>query len=309
MQTLRLNFKDISLTQQSVIDSLIGDSFFASHDFMNLWQSMSGNPVYWIVEENDNIVAVLPAVEFGAGKLKRIQALPDGCYSSIFTYDNIQVDIYKNELLKAVLSYGYQKVYIYDFYNTIIEADGYEQLQCQTTLVDVTSPDWQPPDKKLQSEIRKAEREDVNIEKFNREKHFEQFIALMKQTEKRHDRTPKYYDTFFASLAELAESDKRIIWNWCEYEGKAVSSHINFVEQNQIINWQVYFDKQFSFLKANQKMLFELAKTAQNKSIQYLNLGASPIDTPTLSEYKNKWGGVTKEYFCYSHKSLLGKIF
>lgn len=309
MQTFRVNIKSITPTQVTAIEILTSESFFASYDFMHIWESMSGKSVCWIVEENNEIVAVLPAVEFGVGTLKRMQALPDGCYSSIFTKENAQTAIYKKELLKAVLSYGYQKIFIYDFYNTIIEADAYYKSQCQTTLVDVSSPDWQPPDKKLQSEIRKAERENVHVEKFHKEKHLKQFIALMKQTEKRHDRKAKYFDAFFAALAELAETDKRIIWNWCEHEGNAVSSHINFVEQNQIINWQVYFDKQFSFLKANQKMLFELAKTARYKNIQYINLGASPIEAPTLSEYKNKWGGVIKEYVCYSHKSLLGKIF
>ncbi|HDL00714.1 MAG TPA: GNAT family N-acetyltransferase, partial [candidate division Zixibacteria bacterium] len=289
MQATRLTFFDISPAQQIEIDSLISGSFFASYNFMFLWRYMSGKAVYWIVEENNEIVAVLPAVEFGVGKLKRMQALSDGCYSSIFTKENAQAGRYKNELHKAVLSYGYQKLFIYDYYNSISKAEGYDILQCQTTLVDVSSPDWQPPDKKLQSEIRKAERENVLVEKFNKEKHFEQFIALMKQTEKRHNRSPKYSDTFFAALAELSESDNRIIWNWCEHKGKAVSSHINFIEKNQIINWQVYFDKQFSSLKANQKMLFDLAKTARDKNIQYLNLGASPIDTPTLLEYKNKW--------------------
>lgn len=309
MQATRLTFSVITSTQQSAIDSLIGDCFFAPRNFMNLWTNISGEPVYWILEDNDKITAVLPAIEFGVGKLKRLQALPDGCYSSIYTVKNFQAGEYKNDLLQAVLSYGYQKIFIYDYYNSIADADEYEQTQCQTTLIDVTASDWQPPDKKLQSEIRKAERENVQIEKFNKEKHFNQFIELMKQTERRHDRKPRYSKIFFLALAELAESDNRIIWNWCEHEGKAVSSHINIIEQNQIINWQVYFDKEYSFLKANQRMLFELAQIAQEKNIQYLNLGASPIDTPTLAEYKNKWGGVTKEYICYSHKSILGKMF
>ena len=56
-------------------------------------------------------------------------------------------------------------------------------------------------------------------------------------------------------------------------------------------------------------MLFDLAETAREKSIQYLNLGASPIETATLVEYKNKWGGETKEYNCYYKKRLLGKMF
>ncbi len=309
MQTSRLTFDKISPTQQSAIDKLVGESFFASQNFLKLWEHMDGRPVYWIVEDDDNVVAVLPAVEFGIAKLKRLQALPDGCYSSVFVKGSKSIKEYKSELLKVIQSYGYQKIDITDFYDSISNAVGYEKLECQTTLIDVSSSDWQPPDKKLQSEIRKAERENVRVVKFNASKHFSKFIKLMKETEARHDRKPKYSDSFFMALAELSEDDKRIIWNWCEHEGKAVSSHINFIEQNQILNWQVYFDKQFSSLKANQKMLSDLAQTARDNNIQYLNLGASPIETTTLVEYKNKWGGRTKEYICYKKRSLLGKLF
>ncbi len=309
MQVRRLTSFDISPSIQSEIDILTGNSFFASYDFIRLWKYMSGTAVHWIVEENDNIVAVLPSVEFGISKLKRIQALPDGCYSSIYTNNNIDSEKYKEELLQAIASSGYVKIFIYDFYNSVSNAEGYDVLKCQTTLIDVSSPNWQPPDKKLQSEIRKAERENVIVEKFHYEKHFDKFISLMHQTEKRHNRKPKYSDIFFKTFAELAENDERIIWNWCEHDGHAVSSHINFIEQNQIINWQVYFNKKFSSLKANQKMLFDLAQTARFHNKRYLNLGASPIETPTLIEYKNKWGGEIKEYVCYVHKTMLGKIF
>ena len=308
MQTKLLTRKNITQEDQSSINKLIGDSFFTSKGFMELWPLMSGTPVYWVVEDSNEVIAVLPAVEFGMSKLKRLQALPDGCYSSLYIKKNVDIEHVQQKLLSAVYSYGYIKIFIYDFYDTVKHVSDYERITRQTTLIDVSSSEWQPPDKKLQSEIRKAERESVQIEKFNNDKHLVRFFELMRKTESRHDRKPKYSDFFFSYLSELAESDNRIIWNWCEHEGKAVSSHINFIEKNQIINWQVYFDKQFSTLKANQKMLFELAVIAREKNIQYLNLGASPLESSTLVEYKNKWGGVMKEYYSYEHKSFLGKI-
>ena len=310
MQARCLTFNNITESQQSVIEHLISDSFFASSGFLNLWNSMGGNPVYWVVENSEQIIGVLPAVEFGNGKLKRLQALPDGCYGSLFLlHEKIDRQKCTATLFDALQSHGYVKVFLFDYYNSITFKGTFDSSICQTNLVDISSSDWIPPDKKLQSEIRKAERENVQIEKFSKDKHFELFIELMQLTEQRHERKPKYTAQFFKTLVELAEIDSRIIWNICIHKDQAVSSHINFVESNQILNWQVYFDKQFSHLKANQLMLFQLAKSARDMGKQYLNLGASPVDALALSDYKNKWGCEIYEYNCYEKKSLLGKLF
>lgn len=309
MQAVRYISQAVSPQQQSAIGRLTSNSFFASRKFLNLWKEMSGNAVYWTIEINDEIVALLPAIEFGIGKLKRLQALPDGCYSSIFYKDDLPAGQYSKILLDAIRSYGYQKIHVYDFYGTIPKAVGYDLLQCQTTLVDVSVADWQPPDRTLKSAIKKAERDNVQIVNFDSSRHFDKFMNLMHETEKRHGRKPKYSKLFFLALAELAQVDERIIWRFCEHENQPVSSHINIVEHNQIINWHISFDKHFSSLKANQKIVYDLAMLAKEKNIQYINLGASPVDSPSLVEYKNRWGGITKQYNCYYSKSFLGKMF
>ena len=61
----------------------------------------------------------------------------------------------------------------------------------------------------------------------------------------------------------------------------------------------MYFDKRFSFLKANQLITFTVARNMARQGLTVLNLGASPIDAESLDTYKQKWGGRPVEYTCH----------
>ncbi len=292
------------------IEALTGTSFFASPGFTHLWKHMGGEPVFWVARHDDRIVALMPGVEFGHGPVKRFQSMPDGCYGNLFfSYhhpaDNRAVGrLLAHELSKA----GYLKTYVYDFNGHFEGVAGFRKRECSTLVAEIGASDWVPPDKKIQSEIRKAEREAVTFEKFDAGRHMEKFLKLMSSTEKRHGRQPKYNREFFQALAKLAETDDRVIWWWCEREEQPVTSHINFVENDMVLNWQVYYDKSFSHLKANQYLLFRLAQEAGSRGIKKLNLGSSPVDADGLADYKQKWGSKPHNYNCYFLKSGLGKL-
>ena len=292
-----------------IIDTLTSDSFFGSIGFGRLWTEMGGEPVYWAAEHSGRIVALLPGVEFGRKPVKRFQSMPDGCYGRLYfdndkSLDRAQISA---AIKKAIAGAGYARSFIYDFYGNFAEDSDYTVQPCRTLTVNISDSDWQPPDKKLQSEIRKAVREKVEFCRFDLSRHLDRFITLMEDTEKRHGREPKYSRSFFQALAKLAQSDKRIIWYWCEHEGKPVTSHINFIESAMALNWQVYYDKAFSFLKANQLLLTALASEAREQGAVKLNLGASPPEAGSLAKYKAKWGGVDYEYSCHRRQSILGK--
>lgn len=295
---------------QDQLQALVGDSFFGSTAFMNLWQEVGGRPVVWAIRDAENICAVMPGVEFGPGALKRFQAMPDGCYGRIFFASCNEAD---NQVLAKLMAHeivkaGYTKSYIYDFYGTLPDHMGFKRQECKTSLVAIGDSDWMPPDKKIQTEIRKADREGVSVAPFDRRIHMDRFLKLMRSTERRHGRRARYPVKFFEALADLAEKDGRVVWNWCEHEGRAVTSHINFLEGDMVLNWQVYYDKSFSFLKANQYLLYSLVQQMPSLGKSRLNLGATPPDAESLAEYKRKWGGQPFTYQCHWRKSGLGKL-
>jgi hypothetical protein len=280
------------------------NSLFGSEPFMRLWETLGGRPVYWLAIDNDRPVAVLPGVEFGHGFLTRFQAMPDGLYAPLLhpqgTPDDASAVAAK--ILAALSKHGYAKLYVNDYFGHFEDKHRLKVRLGVTLIVDIPSVEWEPPDKKLRSEIRKAERDGVRVEPFSLNRHGDQFLALMRQTEKRHGRKPKYPDVFYRELGKLSMTDSRVKWLVCEHESELAASHIYLTEGNMALNWQVFFDKKFSFLKANQLITFTVGRDLARQGLTLLNLGATPGDASTLDDYKQKWGGRRFEYNCLEHK-------
>lgn len=283
-------------------------SLLASVDFGRLWETMGGSVVCWRARLEGRTLAVLVGVEFGRGMLRRFQAMPDGCYMKIIFFDDtVNCDEITEGMLAAIGRFGYAKVFLNDYHAQLGSTGDFFKSEYHTTLVDISHPEWEPPDKKLRSEIRKAAREGVCVQPFDVE-HLDSFLTLVAQSEERHGRKPKYSESFYCALATLAVDDDRIQWLSVVHQDKLAASHIYFVEDNLLLNWQVYFDPAFSFLKPNQFITATIATRMADLGVTTLNLGASPDSAGGLRFYKQKWGGTEYRYNCLQKQSWLGKM-
>ncbi len=277
--------------------------------FLRLWETVGGRVVVWVMEENGEIVAMLPGLEFRGKPLTRFQAAPDGLYLRIIRPDSRKTMLDSQEtLLATLLKFGYARIYLTDYFRELGEMVRMSVTMQSTLLVELTEG-WEPPDGTLRSEIRKAEREGVTVAGFDPTKDMSGFLDLMKGTETRHGRTQKYPDDFFGALANLSTKDDRVRWYYVSQDGEPVASHIYFIENDTALNWQIYFDKQYSSLKANQLMTYTAAREVRKAGARYLNMGASPPDAEGVRVYKEKWGGRSVAYPCFVKKSTLGRIF
>lgn len=283
-------------------------TLLGSLPFLRLWETVGGRVVVWVLEENEEIVAILPGLEFRGRPFTRFQAAPDGLYLRIIRPDNRKTMLDSQEtLLGSMLKYGYARVYLTDYFRELGEMVRMSVEMQSTHLIELTEG-WEPPDGTLRSEIRKAEREGVTVIDFDAKQDMEGLLDLMKATESRHGRAQKYPNTFFDALAVLATQDNRVKWYQVKQDATIAASHIYFIENDTALNWQIYFDKQYSSLKANQLITFHAARELQSEGVRFLNMGATPSDAEGVKVYKEKWGGRSVAYPCFVKKSLLGRI-
>jgi hypothetical protein len=345
----------LSRLPPGAIDRLVGDHFFASEAFAQLWRAKGGRPVVWAVVGDGPgggaasrggtpgpsgtavlsgmpgprgaagpgggagpgdaagprgaaaaIVAIVPGVEFGRGPIARFASMPDGCYGGVFFAEgrddgpaaalSAEHERLARMLLDAVARRRYLRAHLFDFYGTLPADPRFETFTCTTTLVDISDPRWDPPDKTLLAQIRKARREGIHVEPFDWSRHRDSFLQLMRATERRHGQRPRFSRRFFARLAALAQRDERVQWLWCEHDGHPAASHIYVLEHGVLQGWQIYFDKAFSFLKPNQYMRFTTCRAMLQRGIHWLNLGGTPENAPGLASYKRRWGGEVIRY-------------
>ncbi|MCH9024728.1 MAG: GNAT family N-acetyltransferase [candidate division Zixibacteria bacterium] len=296
---------------EDFIDNQAQDYFFSSTNFARLWRAAGGKPVCLMLQSDGQTVGCMNAVEFGAGPLKTFQAMPNGCYSRLLGADKNKLDT-KAVALKigeAVISNGYRRSIITDFYGHFQSLKSFESTEYETHLVDISDKEWEPPDSKLRQQIRKAVSEGIEVVNFDLDRHIDGLMKLVKLHEKRRSVKSKYNQKFFTALAEIVKKDKRLIWKYCERDRAPVASSIFFREGDSLIHWQMYYDERFSNLQATKFIPFYVARDAAGLGMKYLNLGATPAGAEGAGSYKSKWGGKTVSYKCYTHNNVLGKIW
>jgi hypothetical protein len=307
MRVQRISLESIP---RDAYDRLTGDSFFASRGFLRLWAALGGRVVVWTAEVEGEIGAVVPAIEYGAHPIKRLVSLPDGCYGGIHLAPGLEHErsALRRALLGAIARHPYARTSIFDFLAATGPHPAFSAARCEAVLVDISDPDWQPPDRKIQSQIRKAMREGIRVEPFDWARHRRSFLQLVETAARHHGQRPRYPQAFYRSLAELSERDSRVRWLHCERDGRAAASHIYFVERDTLQAWQSYFDRRFSFLKPNQYIRFWLTRGMARRGIHWLNLGATPAGATGLAYYKARWGGRRITFSSYTRWDGLGSV-
>jgi hypothetical protein len=308
---MKIERLELSQLPEATALELHEHTLYSSPRFAELWSSMGGTGVCWLLSERGKVTASLTGIEFRFRPFTRFQAMPDGLYAGYSSQDSDGDERKANlqALLDRLLSHGYAKLFVTDFRNEFGNISGFERRDCCTIGVDISEPGWQPPDPSIRSEIRKAEREEVRIENLDTARHLPGFLELMRGTEERHKRSPKYSDRFYRDLAELARFDPRVQWVVVEHKRNVAASHIYLVDRDSALYWQSFFDKKYSFLKPNQYMLYRMAGRLAAQGVKTLNLGGSPESAEGLRNFKEKWGGVELPYPTYTHNSWAGRLW
>jgi len=307
---MRFAFRPLSSIPEADHARLADGSFFASTGFLALWRAKGGRPGAWMAEDAGRVAAMLAGVEYGAGPFARFASMPDGCYGGLCLDPGAELEreSVSHALFAALERRRYAKVWVFDRQGTIACAPGFATRRCETRLVDISERDWAPPDRKLQAQIRKAHREGIQVERFDWDRHHVRFLALDALTARRQGRRPRYPAAFYGALAALAARDERVVWRWCEREGRPVAAQIYFVERGTLQAWQSYYDKTFSFLKPNQYMRYTLCREMARRGIGQLNLGATPEGAAGLAYYKSRWGGRRVAYASYVRQEPFGRL-
>ena len=290
---------------------LSGHCLFNSQGFLEVWRETGGTPVYLGVYEDSQLIAALPGVEFGGRRWRRFQAMPDGLYARLLFDSTRAAD--KPAVAGALLAHlsqaHYVKVFLNDFSGEFEPAASFLVQELTTTLVDLSVPSWEPPDRKLRQQVRKGQHEGRAIEEFDPRVHMDGFMHLVKLMQNRLRGRRFYNPGFFAALAHLAKTDSHIRWTWMEDKGEPVASSIFLVDGDQLLHWHLFFDVRHSALQPNKLMPYALAKRAAQEGLKYFNLGASPADAAGVAEYKHKWGGHEYRYRCLVRRSGWGRWF
>jgi hypothetical protein len=313
---MRVRFTPLHELSPALSEQLTKFSPYTSPLFLSFLDREFSRAGYFTAGNDDGVIAALPAVEIlGAGLFARarMQALVDGLPAPMWILQETKIndkDI-RGEIVRAISCRRYLKACLTD-YDNLFDDDYGKLVPQKTSVIDLvraaSEGETFPPDKTLRSEIAKAGREGVQVAPLHTTTQMDDFIRLMKSTEERHGRTPRYSWDFWQGFGYLSERDPRF-QILCVYAGhELAAAHVFIIDRDTALNWQIYFDKKYSSLKPNQAITAFAIRKFGEAGVRFLNLGATPPEATGVEVYKSKWGGVDYTYRTIEFRSLLGRV-
>lgn len=291
-------------------NKLTADSFLSSPEFASIWILFGGTPVFLVMEEGRVIHGGMAGVIFGPRYLRRFKSMPDSLYGGPFFSSGLD-DSTKHQFFHGFYNYLRSGKFIrVDIHNPPegLHLEWLEQHIPSTHIIELSGQRYSPPDAKLVSDLRRGQKENLQILPFNNEGYLDDFYRLVLETCRRHRKKPRYSKKFFRQLLQIALNDRRVIWPMVMHDGKIIASHIRFIERSQILCWQSYWDKNYRHVNPNHILLDYVIKYALENQIGEINLGGSPPEAESLIRFKEAWGGKRKEILHYYNTFDLGKI-
>ena len=152
---------------------------------------------------------------------------------------------------------------------------------------------------KLRWGVKRANRSGLDIQEACSSRHAEYLYRLYKATIHRHDGSLRYPPAYFNGLVELSQKTG-LIRCLLATEGDQIAGFIITVQHGKTVyDLHSGFDPAFRTHRVLDRLIYEAIKQAQQGSAQCFNLMASPADQPSLVQFKEKWGAVTRPQNTY----------
>jgi hypothetical protein len=287
-------------------DALIsGHTFFSTIQWVDICTDGLGKQaqaVFLCGFDGDHLTCALPGIVTVNWGMRSFYSLPYGTYGGIIWGRDVAPG-FKNEALVHLSAYfrkaRFTRVSIADYDGSLREwtHTGIKRQPAFTHLIDISGDTYRPADKKIEQHIQIGLKAEPEIAPVQTSRQVGQFYALYEATEKRHGRSrPILPRRMFDALFDHLSGNEMLYWIAIMVDGIMIGSQINFIFGDSLINWQTVSDYEMRQYKPNHLLLNNAITYAQSRGVRQINLGASPPEASGLIDFKERWGGVRREY-------------
>ncbi len=278
-------------------------------------------PYYLIAKDEQNqIKAILPLFYVKNLFGKRLESLPLSIYGgAVGKAEYIKYLIKEAFYLKKKLSCRYliikQHTHLYD---NIYQKNDMKKLRNKwTQIINIIDPEilWEEIYKSNRNAIRKAQKNNLKIEKINNIEKIDDFFELEIQTYKKiglHAFSKDFFKTLWGRLHSKGLMEIFIV----KYKETPVASCLCYIHENKVIFAHANSDKKFLHLRPNNFLLWQVIKWCHKNNYSILDLGATDDDNQGLFFFKSSFNSVNIPFAHYYNpkdtvlfeKTIVGKV-
>jgi hypothetical protein len=267
-----------------------------------LSESYGYKPLYFIIKENGQLAGLIPVMEidsFLTGKRSVSLPFTDICHPIADSGDIFR------ELLECITQYGrragWKSIELRGGSGFLDDAPASSEqfihiirLDGDGTLLKKTFRD------STRRNIRKADREGVDI-KFGRTRDYlEIFYGLHCQTRKHHGLPPQPW-SFFEKIHEHIITPQKGLVVLAAYQVRPVAAAVYFHFRNEAIFKFGASDRNHLDHRPNNLVMWEAIKNYSQKGFKVIDLGRTELENIGLRQFKKGWGTDERKIYYYQY--------
>jgi len=271
------------------------------------------------IDSSGNYIAALPVVELKKYGVRNYYSMPYGTYGGI-----VYVDDYDERAISCVVDafINFTKgirtgfVFLVDYHGNLKNVTSCDFIRKPASthvlsLNDDIDKIWTTKvHQKTRNMVRQAEERGVRVRDVRDESEMRECYKMYAETSTRHGLSQhKYPFELYRNLHEIMVEKCLAKWLIAEKGNLLLGNAVFLLFKDSIFYWDDGSFQQHWNLRPNNALVWSMIKYGVEKGFSELNLGSSPPDARGLVRFKERWGGVRINFFCYEKSSFAYKLY
>jgi hypothetical protein len=309
-----------SIDREAYLDLLQdcrGSSPFNSLDWMKIYELFSSGVRQFLIcaHEGDCLFAAMPVTVFEKFFVHAVFSSGFGVHGGPICRPGHEDKAIPGLLEAFVREFGGFRTVLLSVQDFAGLASSLRALGLKETVVSthvLPLPDcFDKLDKKVRTfcgyATRKAAKAGIEIYRSRDPGDFEQWQHLCSKNYIAHGRRP-YPAALYRAVAQLLPKSDTFRFYVAKLNGRVVAGSVQVFGSRQVYGWLNARDSEFDSYRVNDAVVQTVFQDAIADGMVSFDLGPSPGGAKGVVGFKEKWGGIQKDYYQYSWTSVLGRI-
>jgi hypothetical protein len=301
----------------SLLKECPGATPFHSLDWMRIYELFSRKACQFLVcaQEGDTLLAAMPVTVFEKFCARAVFSSGFGVHGGPICRSACEPQVLAG-LLKRFASHFHGPrtvlVSVQDFsgLGAALQDLGFNATLVSTHVMSLPHS-FEELDKRGRSDARKgahrAAKVGIRTSRSKDTADFERWQQLCSANYIAHGRRP-YPSALYRAVAERIQETDTLRFYVAKLDDRVVGGAVLVFALRQVYGWMSATDPEFRNVGVNDVVLEALFRDAIKEGLASFDLGPSPAGAEGLARFKEKWGGLQKDYHQYSCENALGRI-
>ncbi|WP_337286856.1 GNAT family N-acetyltransferase [Candidatus Methylomirabilis sp.] len=301
----------------SLLEGCPGATPFHSLEWMRIYELFSRKACQFLVcaQEGNRLLAAMPVTVFQQFGIQAVFSSGFGGHGGPIARPGCDTQVLAELLKKFATHFRGPRIVlssVQDFlgFGAPLQDWGFKATRISTHVMPLPNS-YEELEKRAKSTVRwhvhRAAKAGICVSESRDTDDFERWAHLCSANYIAHGRRP-YPAALYPAVAERIRETDTFRFYAAKLDGRVVGGSVLVCALGQVYSWMTATDPEFRAYSVNDAVLQTIFQDVIEEGLTGFDFGLSPTGAKGLTSFKEKWGGVQKDYWQYSYSSSIGGI-